>query len=175
MPNGKLGPVQLDSAGHAYALPETSGTTSGSVSARGPDIAPERQTTDWGYWIYAMQRGGEYMPDNRGLLGLHPNAGITFDLAAICKAHPAVASPFRFHAFAGLANGLGIADVWLFVDGRLKFRRTGLRMADGPVRIDVPLEADDRFLTLVSTGGNRGGEVPRCDWVVFGDPVCTSH
>ncbi len=171
MPNGKLGPVQLDSAGHTYALPETSGTAPGSIWARGPDIAPERQTTDWGYWVYAMQRGGEYMPDNRGLLALHPNAGVTFDLAAICTAHPTVASPFRFRAFVGLANPLGTADVWLFADGRLKYRRAGLRQADGPVRIDLPLEADGRFLTLVSTGGDHGNQVPRCAWVVFGDPV----
>ncbi len=115
-----------------------------------------------------MPRGGEYMPDNRGLLCLHANAGITFNLELIRNTHPSVLRPARFRAFVGLANPQGLADVWVFVDGQLRFRRTGLRMADGPVRIDVELEANHRFLTLVSTDGDRS---TNCDWVVFGDPV----
>ena len=62
----------------------------------------------------------------------------------------------------------GLADLWVFVDGRLKFKRTQLRPQDGVVKIDVELGQGDRFLTLVSTDGGNGISA---DWVVFGDPV----
>ncbi len=155
VPNGNAGPVQLDSAGHAYALPETNGRACGSIWARAADLEPEQRAAGPECWVYGMGRGGEYMPEERGLLGLHANAGITFDLAAICKAHPGVTGPVHFRAFAGLANREGLADLWVFVDGQLKYRRTGLVLADSPVRIEVDLSANDRFLTLVSTDGNH--------------------
>ncbi len=67
-----------------------------------------------------------------------------------------------------MANREGLADVWVFADGQLEYRRLGLQQKDGPIRLDVQLGPSDRFLTLVSTDGDRTN---RCDWVVFGDPV----
>ncbi len=115
-----------------------------------------------------MGEGDEFMPDGRGLLGLHSNGGITFDLAAICQAHPNVLYPVRFSAFAGLGHRWGLVDLWVFIDGQLKFRRTGLVQTDTPLHVEVVLRPSDRFLTLVCTDGNlKVG----CDWAVFGDPV----
>ncbi len=120
------------------------------------------------YSVYAMGRGDEYMPDNRGLLALHANAGITFDLREICQAHPDVLRPVLFRAFAGRAHQQGLANIWVFVDGRLNYQRLQLRQQDSPVRVDVELGPGDRFLTLVSTDADRD---TGNDWVVFGDPV----
>jgi hypothetical protein len=122
-----------------------------------------------------MGRPEKLMPDGRGLLAICPNAGITFDLERIRQAHPG-ARPARFQAVAGLGDarrvfssaGDGLADLWVFVDGRLTFKRLQLRPGDGAVKVDVELRPGDRFLTVVSTDGGDG---PENDWVVFGDPI----
>ena len=41
-------------------------------------------------------------------------------------------------------------------------------MKDGPVSVEIGIDPNDRFLTLVST--DCGGSIDS-DWVVFGDPV----
>ena len=61
-----------------------------------------------------------------------------------------------------------MADIWVFVDGRVKFQRQGLQQNDSPVCVDTKLGPGDRFLTLVATDGDRDTGY---DWVVFGDPV----
>jgi hypothetical protein len=116
------------------------------------------------------------MPEGRGLLGLHANTGITFDLDAMRQAHPGV-RPARFRALTGLGNtqgafpGLiyhGQAALWVFVDGRLSLARRQLHPEVAPMKVDVELAPGDRFLTLVSTSGSSDKE---STWVVFGDPV----
>ena len=133
VPDTTAGAVQLDSAGHVFDgfLPN-SGKTNGSIWARAASIKPQPQGENRG-WVYAMGLGGEFMPEKRGLLGMHANAGITFHLEAIRRAHPGV-MPARFHAVAGLPYELdafpppagGLANVWVFVDGSLKLKRIGL-------------------------------------------------
>ncbi|MCG2685701.1 MAG: NPCBM/NEW2 domain-containing protein, partial [Planctomycetales bacterium] len=176
VPNGKAGPVQLDSAGHAFGFPGTDGQVYGSIWARAAGVRPgdERETTITQYWVYEMGRGGQFMPDRRGLLGLHPNVGITFNLEAMRRAHPG-AVPSSFRAVAGMGNADRVAsyancttDLWVFVDGRLKFKRIGLRRRDGAVKVDVELGPSDRFLTLAVTDGGDG---IHADWFVLGDPV----
>jgi hypothetical protein len=175
VPDTAAGAVQLDSAGHVFGkFPANTGKGYGSIWARAAVIKPGEGERGQGYWVYAMGLGFQFMPEKRGLLGMHANAGITFDLEAVRRAHPG-AVPERFHAVAGLPNELdafmavgGLADVWVFVDGRLKFRRIGLCPQDGSVEVDVELGPRDRFLTLVSTDGGNG---ITSDWVVFGDPV----
>ena len=104
-----------------------------------------------------MGPADQYMPEHRGLLALTPNAGLTFDLRAIRKAHPGIVGPLRVQAHAGLAHPEGLADILVFVDGQLKLQRMGLRQKDGVIRVDVQLAPSDKFLTLASTdGGGRG-------------------
>jgi hypothetical protein len=175
VPDGENGPVQLDSAGHSFAeFPDTTRKAFGSIWARAAEIQPADRTSEVLYWIYAMDRGDQFQPDNRGLLGLCPNAGIAFDLEMMRRRHKGVV-PFRFHATAGMADASslyptadGMADLWVFVDGQLKLKRVGLRPQDGTLKVDIELGPTDRFLTLaVTDGGNGLG----ADWVVFGDPV----
>ncbi len=175
MPDGRAGPVRLDSAGHAFdGFPHTSAATWGSIWARAEEVKPDQRAKIGHFWVYAMGRGEQFMPDGRGLLGLHANVGITFSLEAIRRAYPNVV-PSRFRAVAGVGDAKpfhptvdAMADVWIFVDGRLVLERIGLRPQDGTVEVRVDLGPDDRFLTLVSTDG---GNTPWADWVVFGDPV----
>jgi hypothetical protein len=59
------------------------------------------------------------------------------------------------------------ADVWVFVDGKVRVERTNINSSSPPVTIDIPLSDSDRFLTLVSTDAGNG---TYHDWIMFGDP-----
>ncbi|MBU4397720.1 MAG: NPCBM/NEW2 domain-containing protein, partial [Planctomycetes bacterium] len=177
VPDGRAGPVQLDSGGHVFALPGTDGQFYGSIWARAAKVDP--RVKEMNYWVHAIDRYEQFTPEKRGLLCLHANVGITFNLEGMRKMYPDQ-RPARFRAVAGVGEDpsikedprlkdmeVGMADVWVFVDGRLKMRRQ-LRRRDAPVALDVELGPSDRFLTLVSTDGGNGSAFDR---VVFGDPV----
>ncbi|MEN6449241.1 MAG: NPCBM/NEW2 domain-containing protein [Thermoguttaceae bacterium] len=174
IPDGGRKAVQLDFAGHTFdAFPHTCGSTVGSVWARAAAV-PNNLKGNGDLWIYALGGGEQFMPDHRGLLALHPNVGITFNLVAMRQAYRDV-TPTAFRGAVGIADARPqhpeadpMADVWIFVDGRLRVGPTRLRPAENPRRVDVPLGPHDRFLTLVATDAANGNEY---DWVVFGDPV----
>ena len=176
VPNGGAGPVQVDSAGHKFGgFPPTEGRTWGSICSRAADVTPKDHAREPLNWLYSMGRGGQFMPEGRGLLALNSNSGITLDLEAMRTMY-AGTRPVRFRATAGMADSrrvdpdvpAGLADIWILVDGRLKFGRSKFRPEDGTFRVDIELGPSDRFLTLATTDGGNGID---CDWVVFGDPV----
>ena len=105
------------------------------------------------------------------LLGLHANAGITFDLQSIRRMTDL--RGMRFVAKLGYFGAVGAyqADARVFVDGRkaAEFRR--LQRADGLQAIDINLSPASRFLTLVSTDGGNGYSH---DQIGFGDPQLIS-
>ena len=106
------------------------------------------------------------------VLEMHANKGVTFDLQAIRQANPGC-KLIRFSAMAGNAEhlpqtgGRALADVWVFVDGQVRFRRREINRYNGVMPVIVPIRDNDRFLTLAGTdGGNGYGE----DQIIFGDP-----
>ena len=125
--------------------------------------------------------GIDFTKDGHSLLGLHANAGITFDVAAMRKVARLSESShetspdsesqatLRFTAKLGYFGAVGsnFADAWVFVDGRKVAAFRKLRRADGLQNIDVELPASARFLTLVSTDGGNGYGM---DQIGFGDP-----
>jgi hypothetical protein len=177
IPQSGAGAVQLDSAGHTFdGFPHAAGTSYGPIWARAAEARPKDEAfLDPGHWIYSISLAKQPVPEGRGLLGCHANVGVTFNLAAIREMHRGV-RPARFRAVVGLADAHhifpehrnGLADVWVFVDGRLQFQRLQLAPEQGAVEVNVALGPDDRFLTLVTTNGR---EEPDWDWVVFGGPV----
>ncbi|MEP6670128.1 MAG: DUF1553 domain-containing protein [Chthoniobacter sp.] len=109
----------------------------------------------------------DFATNGHTLLGLHANAGITFDLEAIRKESGRGKMRFRATVGYGGHNEAGRADFHVYVDGVLRERRLGLndRAAGVPVDVDLPVTA--HFLTLMSTdGGNGIGN----DQIFFGDP-----
>ena len=110
--------------------------------------------------------GVDFTKGGHTLLGLHANAGITFDLAAIREVTGAGA--MRFTAALGYfgAEGAMRADARVYVDGVARAEFVGLRRADGIKSLDVRVPVNARFLTLISTdGGNGVGH----DQIGFGD------
>ena len=175
VPDGRHGAVLVDSAGHAFdGFPRTSGNGYGSIWARAATVEAERMEEAKGPWVYTMGPGEQFTPKRGGLLCLCPNAGVVFSLEAMRRTYRE-AAPSRFRAVAGMIDNRarvpaadGLADVWIFVDGHLKFKREQLRPQNGAICVDIELSPADRFLTLVSTDGGNGYEN---DYVVFGDPV----
>jgi hypothetical protein len=61
----------------------------------------------------------------------------------------------------------GCADIWVLVDGQVRFRRREINGFNGGFSIKVPLAKSDRFLTLATTDSGDG---IACDQVIYGDP-----
>ncbi|MCX5644523.1 MAG: NPCBM/NEW2 domain-containing protein [Phycisphaerae bacterium] len=110
-------------------------------------------------------------------IGMHPNAGITFDLDAIRHAMPGVEID-RFVALCGVSEsvvpfcrGRDPADIkvdfWVLVDGRVHFHANLAAAPSQSGRIDMRLGPNDRFLTLVTThpGDYQYG------WALFAEPA----
>jgi hypothetical protein len=167
IPNGQFGNVQVDSAGHTFGdFPVTQNLTACYLWAGG--AVP----MDNPYPSLTLLDGVDYAQPGRGLLFLHANKGITFDLEAIRKANPDW-KPNRFCAVVGDSEkyseeGLPVAaDVWVLVDGQVRYRRRDINGCHGAFSIAIPIAADERFLTLVATDGD--GNIGN-DWIIFGDP-----
>jgi len=164
------GAVQLDSALHMFnAFSPSENRTANCVWA-GSELTyfpgvPDIQ--------HRTQLGGiDYSRAGHGVLSMHANLGITFDLDAIRRANPGY-RPVRFLALAanteiGNERGMSVsADIWVFVDGRRCESFRGINASHGVFPINVVLGPADRFLTLVATDAGDG---ILYDWTIFGDP-----
>ena len=104
IPDGRIGPVQLDSAGHTFTdFPRTDNSTSCYIWAGGavPAGQPAVTGTLEGGGIGRTELAGiEFASAGHGLLAMHANKGITFDLEAIRRANPGW-KLLRFCAVAG--------------------------------------------------------------------------
>lgn len=181
VPDGSVGSVQVDSIGRRFAhFPVTSGKAwSGAIMARRPStehhlppLKLEFQDGVYGYvnWLHIANKAEELSPEGHGLIGIHSNGGITFDLHAIRRKHPnCEASCFR--ALVGNLEAKPErfeADAWVLVDGEQRYFRRAFSREDGPAMIEIPLTSKDRFLVLAVTDSNGDTAF---DWVAFGDAV----
>jgi hypothetical protein len=169
VPDGGSGPVQIASTGLSFdGFPKTSNETAhaiwagGVVSAGSPKYPTPRSVLD----------GVDYSSAGHGLLFLHANKGITFDLGAIRRANPGC-KLLRFRTVAGNTEfgseqGKAVyADVWVLVDGQTRFRRREINGPNGGFAVVLPIEEKGRFLTPAAT--DAGNEIS-WDWIIFGDP-----
>jgi hypothetical protein len=180
IPDGGRGRVQVDSIGRTVEFPDTAGDCwGGGIMARRlkeeeslPFIQLEFHGNNYGYvnWLHIASKPREVSPEGLGLLGMHSNCGITFDLHAI-RARYTNKKMTRFRALVGNLESKPEtyrADAWVFIDGQLRYSRKGFSREDGPEDIDIPLTDTDRFLVLAVTDA---GAKTAYDWVAFGDPV----
>lgn len=166
IPDGDVGAgptaVLIDSSGeHAFAgFGDTSGNSWDYVQ-NGAFSTQASGTLD----------GTDFLGAGHAQLGLHANKGITFDLDAIRRAHPDRIIE-RFRGTLGQVNEHGSADFWLLVDGVVQVEQRGLGGAVQGIPLDVELDPQAKFLTLVATDGGNG---INCDQVIVGDPrlVCS--
>lgn len=181
VPDGTGGPVQVDSVGRLFdGFPVTNGKAwGGAIMARQPsaeqNLPPLRlefQDGVYGYvnWLHIANKADELCPEGHGLIGIHSNGAITFDLHAIRRQHPNQ-EVLCFRALVGNLESKPErfeADAWVLIDGEQRFHRNNLSREDGPAIIEIPLTPKDRFLVLAAT--DCDGDTA-FDWITFGDAV----
>ncbi|MFC1763749.1 NPCBM/NEW2 domain-containing protein [Planctomycetota bacterium] len=115
-------------------------------------------------------------------IGMHANAGVTFDLEAL-----RISIPNRhitsFKSLCGVSETVALfckegyygnpqyrvtVDFWVLVDGKVHFHDTLNAVPSEPVSIDVALPHTARFLTLMTTESQGGRSF--C-WGMFAKPV----
>lgn len=113
-------------------------------------------------------------------LVMHSNLGVTFDLDAIRRQY--TGSITRFVSQIGLADFNEPhpcnADLWVLVDGEVRYARKNLREKGVLFDVVVELQDSNRFLTLAVTDGGDADNPESgytraiaCDWGVFAEPV----
>jgi hypothetical protein len=170
IPSGAVNNVQVDSAGHVFdGFQGMGNSTWQPVWAGGATIWPDGVMPAYPKGLHRVDFGSA----GHGMLSLHANNAITFDLDAVRRAHPSD----RLLGFRAVTAKLAVdqvpswegegADVWVLVDGEPRFRRKQITSVNGVYSIAVSLDRRDRYLTLAATDGGNG---PSCDWIVFCDP-----
>jgi hypothetical protein len=166
VPNGALGPVVISSTGLTFSeCPRTLGSYYGGPANSGKffDIPSQRTHT-------ARLNGISFGASAHPALNFHPNAGITFDLDQIRQDNPDLQID-RFTAVCGVPKDLpqaqfSPADVWVLLDGVVRLHLHYPVEQSAVEKLDVPMPAQTRFLTLVATCSGRADY----SWVFFGDP-----
>ena len=170
VPNGIDGPIGISSKHHRFAdCPRTSGTVKGGIFNGGAADDPRYGNSD---------------AQGRPLIVMHSNQGVTFDLNMLRALYQSLHSDIRiarFRARAGINpmaldvmqqdqfEGMPNADVWILIDGEKRFEARQLTPAMSPTQLDIPIQAHDKFLTLVVTdGSNRDMSY---DWVLLTNPI----
>lgn len=164
VPLGSGGSMTISSSGHHYDFPAAQGgewwveiAHGGVANLDDPDPVP-------------LALGDQvFGQGNHPALLMHANVGITFDLDAIRESVDGtdIAS---FTSYCGVSNreretGDPACEFYVLVDGELRFHRE-ITMRTRPVpRVRIPLNPDNRFLTLACLAGEENVG----DWSFFGD------
>lgn len=167
VPNGALGPVVISSTGLRFSqCPATTGSYYGGPSNSGKfyDILDQETYT-------ARLNGVLFGTSSHPALNLHPNAGITFDLDQIRQNNPDIRID-RFTAVCGIPRDVprsqfSSADAWVLLDGVVSLHLSYPLERYVVENVDVPIPAQARFLTLVTTCSGRADY----SWILFGNPM----
>ena len=148
--------IEISSTGTVIrGLPKTSGMAWDAI--RNGPVASQ----------HSPELGGiDFTSQGHDLLGLHANAGLTFDLTSLRQAIGQEKLLLESQVGYFGAAGDYRADVWVIVDGDILWSRRNLNRSEGlqPLRLEIPDEAN--FLTLVATDGGNGYSH---DQIGFGD------
>jgi hypothetical protein len=170
VPDNARGPIQVNSRGDRFdGFGDTGGQCFDLIWS---GIPPDKRASP------GSLSGVDYRARGDQQMWAHANKAITFDLHAMAVHHKA--PPRRLTAEVHYltppaniptqvrVNGKLTADVWVLVDGDVRFVRRGFDQSDGAIPIDLPLTRDDHMLTLAVTSGADGVEY---DWVVIDEPI----
>jgi hypothetical protein len=164
IPSSRNKSVQLDSAGHAFGdFRISENATWQHIWAGGAMTNPPYPT---------RIEDIDYAAAPHGVLLLHANAAITFDLDAIRRANPGfklcrlLAIGANTEPFSATGHP-GFVDLSVLVDGGMRYSRREINAYSGAVPIAIPIRDADRFLTLV---GTDSGNTISGDFCIFADP-----
>jgi hypothetical protein len=164
VPLGSGGSMTISSAGHHYVFPPAeAGQWWVEIAHGGVANLDDR------YPAPLMLGDRVFGKGNHPALLMHANVGITFDLNVI-RGSVEGARIASFTACCGVSNreretGDPASEFYVLVDGELKFHRE-IAMRTRPVpEVRIPLNPDNRFLTLACLCGRENVG----DWSFFGD------
>jgi hypothetical protein len=83
---------------------------------------------------------------------MHSNLGITFDLNAFRRLLPGV-KIVQFQSDVGVSNtapGPFDADIWVLIDGRVRYKKTGITQTGLLESLKIEIREQDSFLTLIT-------------------------
>lgn len=179
--------VRTDSSGHAIDLPACTGRTWGPIWSRRRIFGAKPVAAQDDYWGTDTLEGviARLSDCKTGMIGIHSNVGVTFDLDAV-RRHSG-RSIQSFSAVVGnLDNSMKripewsakkrlTADVRVLIDGQLHADRLDFGRDDGELIVRTRVAESDRFLTIVCTDASRGeaSGTDAYDHVVLIDPVLT--
>lgn len=180
VPDGGPGAVQISSTGLRFAdCPDTNNLFWSIIQNGG-------YVRDWDQAPLEPLRlaGRAYGDADNPVIFMHSNLGITFDLKAI-RSELQTPQLLEFRTVCGISeynpNRVPYADFFVLIDGQIRFSRTGVKPGQAH-RIAIPIELEDRFLTLVTTDGGEevslkiddgGSYTIDCDWCLFAEPMLT--
>ncbi len=164
VPDGSMGLIQTDSAGHTFQFPHTDNHaynniwTGGIVPSAAGDATPS-----------TILSQVDYSTGPHSLVFMSSDRGLTIDLDAIRRLHPG-RQLSGFTCTVGNSDRLrqddNKADVFVIIDGRSLFEQRQF----GRTRVfsvNIPIGPNDRFLTLAVTDG---GDTITNDGILWGDP-----
>ena len=112
--------------------------------------------------------GVDFTKEGNTLLGLHANAGITFDLAELRTTLGRDNLSFTSQVgYFGARRDNAFADARVYIDGREAVKILKLKRSESLQNVDILLPASVRFLTLMATASGNG---IGSDQVGFGNP-----
>lgn len=176
VPNSTNGPIQISKdTALLWDVPDTPGQycynvhNSGNISRGTGRIPFHTQVLD----------GKLCGTPTNPTISMHANAGVTFNLREIrqyyqgfnLKSFTAICgySETFFEYAAKVDPGLiPQAGFYVLVDGQVRFSKPNMTPNDKACPIEVELLPDDRYLTLVVTGG--GDRKVSYDWCLYGQP-----
>lgn len=169
-------PVQTSSMGHLFEeCPPTSGLWFMPVLTEAIESAEflgEKGVIKRSARPSVLQKHLFGSPNGRPALTLHANIGITFDLDVI-RSTISRTRIVAMTALCGISEAVGgkhevDSDLWILVDGQVRFHYNVRENKRRSLPVSVPLNPEDRFLTLTTTDGGDGIDN---DWLVMAEPV----
>ncbi|HML74498.1 MAG TPA: NPCBM/NEW2 domain-containing protein [Anaerohalosphaeraceae bacterium] len=175
VPDSRQGPVQITSAGHTF-----DGFVNGREVFWGNIFNGAWHASDQTLKHQLQLNGQTYGTPQNPAISIHSNQGITFDLQAIRQSIPG-GKILRFTSLFGVSETLaqipsfdphaglnsGKVNCWVLIDGKEKFYRNLVSCLHGGIEIEVDINDEDRFVTLVVT---ESDDRRAYDWALFARP-----
>lgn len=147
------GLTQIDSLGHTFAFPSTGGrqfdALRNAACVYDNDLGSPQ--------MVQLQLSDEPNVPRAGI-GMHPNAGVTFDLQDLRQAGYVISTVEGVGGlnFDAIALHVGSVEAWVLLDGVQQYHQQFIGAGAGPYSapFTIPISGANRFLTLACTDSN---------------------
>jgi NPCBM/NEW2 domain len=162
-------PTEVNSLGSQFTFENQNGSTYDLIRRGGIVVRPPEEKVTKPTPSPTVIAGTDFATFGHQLIGMHASCGFTIDLQSV--AHAYKRTPSRFTSILAntyLSLTYGPGHFVVLIDGRKVFEAEAPLYNQAPAKLDIPLTANDRFLTLVSTDGGTNGNGK---WSTLADPL----